>query len=51
MYIYTCQGISFLDFLIMLIEQTGPPAKLIDYFLWSNKSNINQPVHSQGDEN
>jgi len=26
----------------ILLEQIGLPAKLLDYFSWSNKSNINQ---------
>jgi len=29
----------------MCIEQIELPAKLLDYFLWSNKSNINQYVY------
>jgi len=30
---------------IHILEQIELPAKLLNYFVWSNKSNINQMLH------
>jgi len=44
-YIYICIYIYIYKHLYRIcIEQTELPAKLLDYFLWSDKSNINQYV-------